>query len=138
MAVADGGGNEDDNLTTACVDCNAGKSARSLNSVPRSLQDRAAEIAEREEQLRGYHNILEARRQRIEDETWQIVEAIECKPTESYDRRNLASIRHFLEQLPFHAVLDAADIASVKFYGYRRFRYFCGVCWSKINDPTNG
>ncbi len=133
VPVAEGGRTDNENLTTACFDCNRGKAARSLDSVPQALKDRAAEIAEREEQLRGYHNILEARRQRIEDETWLIVEALEGKPVDSYNRSNLSSIRKFLEKLTFHDVLDAAENALSRFpYGNRKFKYFCGICWHKV------
>jgi len=133
VAVAEGGGGKMDNLTTACFQCNRGKGAKSLTSVPKSLKDQAAVVSEREGQLRGYHNILEARRQRLDDEVWQIVDALEGQPTENYDRPGLASIRRFLEQLPFHTVLEAADIAIVRFpYGMKKFRYFCGICWRTI------
>lgn len=134
VPVAEGGGKQMDNLTTACADCNRGKGAKPLTVVPQSLKDQAAAVAERESQLRGYHNVLEARRQRIEDETWEIVEALEGKPADSYNRRSISSIRMFLERMPFYDVLDAAEIAFSRFPygGLKRFRYFCGICWRKI------
>ena len=39
---------------------------------------------------------------------------------------------------PLHGVLDAAEIARAKFFGYRRFRYFCGICWSRIKEGPHG
>lgn len=140
VAVAEGGGNDDDNLTTACAGCNSGKGARSLKSVPQALKDRAEEISEREKQLRGYHNILEGRRQRIEDETWDVVAALSGKPMNTFDRRDLMSIRKFLEKLPFHDVLDSAESALARFPYYSRttFRYFCGICWRKIKGEPHG
>lgn len=130
--VAEGGGNEMDNLVTACLPCNLGKGAKSLKSVPQSLADKASDVAEREAQLLGLHEIMEGKRQRLENEVWQIVDALEGAPTETYNRRDLTSIRRFLEQLTFHDVLEAAEIAVSHYYGGRRFRYFCGICWKKI------
>lgn len=137
IAVAEGGTDDTHNLTTACSDCNSGKGARSLQIIPPALKDQAQQVAEREQQLRGYHNILEARRQGLEEETWQIVDILNAG-TETFNRRGLASIRRFLENLPFHTVLKAAEIASERFpfYGPTTFRYFCGVCWARIKSKV--
>ena len=132
LPVVNGGENGDDNLVTACSNCNQGKGARSLELVPKSLQEKAGEVAEREAQLKGYSKILEAKRKRIENDVWKIVDALNGAPTTQYDRRNLASIRKFIEKLPFHSVLEAAEISSSRFTGYKGFRYFCGICWNKV------
>lgn len=133
VAVANGGGDDMDNLVTSCEACNLGKGARDLSVVPQSLADKAAALAEREEQLRGYHEIMQAREARLEDETWMIVEELEPGAT-SFGRLDLRSIRVFLERLDYFEVLEAARIASANMYypGQKRFRYFCGVCWKKI------
>ena len=72
-AVADGGSNDPDNLTTSCFDCNRGRLSIPLDSAPQSLRDKAAEIQDREEQLCGYCEIIDACRDRIENECWQVV-----------------------------------------------------------------
>jgi len=139
--VAEGGGNEPDNLITACEACNLGKGARSLSGAPKTLKEKAAEVAEREEQLRGYNRILKARADRIEEEAWVVAAALECKKSvDSYNRANLLSIKRFLERLPFSEVMDAAEIAAARFsYSKtREFKYFCGVCWSKIREESQG
>ena len=133
--VANGGSNDIDNLITACQDCNLGKSDVPLSSVPQSLRDKAAEVAEREAQISGYHAVLTARRERLEDEMWAIADTIE--PTASakgFDRKRLLSIKRFLEMLPYHEVLEGAEIARAKMPWNltKRFNYFCGVCWRKI------
>jgi hypothetical protein len=134
--VADGGTNDIDNLITACEACNIGKSARLLSDIPKTLKERAAEIEERERQIEGYNAILTARAERLEDECWRIAAALERKPEiDSYRRDNLASIKRFLESLPFVEVLDAAEIAVTKHYSQRTaFKYFCGICWRKIRE----
>jgi hypothetical protein len=135
VAVAEGGGSEDDNLTTACSACNLGKGARSLKAVPQSLKSKAAEVAEREAQLLGYHNIMQARRDRIENEVWNIAETMTPGCGENgFSRRYMSSIKMFLEKLPYHDVLDAMEIARAKkpWSDAGAFRYFCGICWKKI------
>lgn len=139
--VAGGGGNDIDNLITACSTCNLGKSATPLTSIPKSLREKAAEVSEREAQIRGYSEILEARRQRIEAEMWDVAAAIDgVEYVKEYNNRRLESIRIFLERMPFVDVIRAADIASTKFFNGedRKFRYFCGICWSKIKEAEHG
>src|SRR5690554_831305 len=55
--VCEGGDNSQDNLVTACFDCNRGKGGRFLTSVPKSLKDKAADIQEREAQIAGYREV---------------------------------------------------------------------------------
>lgn len=136
-AVANGGTNDTDNLITACLPCNLGKGARDLTVVPQSLEEKAKEIAERESQLAGYQEILEARRERIEDELWRVAELIDPgSSTTGMSRDWTASIRRFNEQLGVHAVLEAADKARGRYpYGGKKtFLYFCGICWNRIRE----
>lgn len=132
--VVDGGTDDMDNLVTACFACNRGKAANPLTAVPQSLADKAAEIAEREEQLRGYSQVLAARRQRLEDETWSVFHHWRDQHETTHNRFN--SVKRFIEHLGLHDVLDAVDIAMAQYLGRdaAEFRYFCGVCWNKIRD----
>ncbi len=132
VSVAEGGDNDQDNLVTACFDCNRGKGSTSLVTVPQSLADKAAEVAEREEQLRGYNEILQARRDRVEADIWRVVKHWTGK-TET-TKEIYAAIKRFVERLGVHRVLDAVDIAlEANFSSSRReFRYFCGICWNWI------
>lgn len=136
-AVAAGGENDMDNYVTACVPCNQGKGARDLTVVPQSLADKAATVAEREEQLQGYSDILEAKRQRIEDETWRVLNIL-YPGQDSVPRQDHASVKMFIEKLGVHPVLDAADIAMSSTASRSRvFRYFCGVCWNKVREDSS-
>lgn len=148
VAVAAGGSNETDNLITSCQPCNIGKGARDISVAPQALKDRAAEIAEREEQLRGYQEICEAQRERADEEVWRVVRAMYGADKSEVDRRTYQSIHRFIQRLGVYPVLEAVDIALCRFphllhgsttpstYG---FRYFCGVCWKRIRelDGTN-
>lgn len=140
IAVANGGLGDMDNLVTSCESCNQGKAARPLTDVPKSLREKSIETQEREDQLRGYADIMEAKRERIEGEVWRIAEVL--KPGCSDDGINrdyLRSIRRFLGKLDCYEVLDAMEIATSKIprSHYGAFKYFCGVCWRKI-ERANG
>jgi len=141
VAVANGGLNDMDNLITSCEPCNLGKGARSLNVIPQSLAEKAKQVAEREAQLAGYQLILEARRDRIEDELWRVAEVIETGSSkDGMSRQWTASIKRFIEEMGVHAVLDAAERARGKYpYGGKRtFLYFCGICWRIIKGENDG
>lgn len=139
--VAEGGTNDTDNLVTACAACNGGKGARLLGVTPDSLANRAVELAEREEQLRGYQQLLQERAERLEAECWRVADALEpgASGERGFNRRDLISIRRFVERLGVHAVVDAAELAfqRIPYSESRRFRYFCGVCWGRVRDQND-
>lgn len=133
--VAGGGENDIDNLVTSCAPCNLGKSDVPLSVVPKTLSEKAHEVAEREEQLRGYQQILTAVRDRLEDEAFEIAYAIfPHKKGEPVRKDWLQSIKMFLKRLGFHEVHEAAEKADSlnKYSPNTTFKYFCGVCWKKI------
>lgn len=132
--VAEGGENEIDNLVTACLTCNRGKGAEPLSVVPQSLEAKAAEVHEREAQIKAYHEILENKRNRHEAEMWHIAEMyMERFHEESILRTRLASIRMFLGKLDLYEVEEAMQIACDRQYSKGpAFKYFCGICWNKI------
>ncbi len=136
--VAEGGKNDIDNLVTACESCNAGKGARLLTSVPMSLKEKAALVAEKEAQLRGYNEILEAKRERIYEDAWRVANVhVERFGTDGIRKDYFASIKKFTETLGVHDCVEAMEKAiSRKWFGEdQAFRYFCGICWRKIKGP---
>lgn len=138
VPVARGGGKSTDNLITACQSCNQGKAARSLTSIPQSLSDKAAEIADREAQIAGYTAIMDAARERLEGDVWRVAEALHPGASDGYSHEKFASIKKFVALLGVHEVLEAADISSAQ-YGLRSnraFKYFCGVCWRKYREAS--
>jgi 5-methylcytosine-specific restriction endonuclease McrA len=64
VAVANGGKNDESNLITSCADCNLGKSSVPLSIVPQSVEDRATLLAEREEQLLGYQELMKNKKKK--------------------------------------------------------------------------
>lgn len=139
--VVEGGDNSQDNLITSCESCNLGKGARLLSDVPQSLKDKANEVKEREEQIKGYNAIMEEKSSRINNEAWIIAATIEGEVwIEKYGSMDLLSIKKFLEKLSFHEVKEAAELAhaKIRYSSNKRFKYFCGICWSKIRENNNG
>ena len=135
--VAEGGETSIDNLVTACQACNLGKSSIPLSSVPKSLTARAAEIQERELQLRGYQDIVAARNSRLDDETWDAIEELVPGSSErGFNRRDFNSVRHFIDQSGADEVGEAARLAYNRVRSeHQRFRYFCGICWNLVRGP---
>jgi hypothetical protein len=131
--VSLGGVDEEDNLITACFNCNRGKAAIPLNIAPQSLADKAAQVAEREAQIRGYTDVLDARRERVEAEAWRVIKYWTGKTETKV--RIFDAVKQFNEKLGVHEVLDAVDTTMRRgLSGDREFRYFCGVCWNKVRD----
>lgn len=136
VPVAEGGGSETDNLITACFGCNRGKGPVPLSVVPQTLAEKAREVAEREAQIRGYAVVMEAKRQRVEDDAWRVMEAL-YPGQDTAPRVSLQGAKTFIERLGVHAAIDAAEIAAAAgpwWSESRRFRYFCGICWARVRE----
>jgi hypothetical protein len=133
-----GGDNDLDNLITSCQPCNIGKFATPLSVAPQSLAEKAADVAEREAQIRAYNEIMAGRRDRIEEEVWVIAEALIPGSSEGIAKSKYYSIKRFAKEVGIDACLEAVDIAFAKFprSSRKRFLYFCGICWRKIRGKT--
>jgi hypothetical protein len=134
--VANGGTNESDNLVTSCEACNLGKGARLLSSVPETLAAKASRIAEAEEQLRGYHEIMEAKLQREYEEVDRIAVLLSGRSDGSIPHAWVRGIKRFNQKLGIHRSIEAAEIALSKEWLSRSdyFPYYCGICWKWIRE----
>ena len=139
--VANGGKNDIDNLITSCDACNLGKGARLLSVVPQSLSSKAADIAEREEQIAGYQSVMAKKRERIDGEAYEILKVF-CEQyfIDGIPKQNFTAIKNFIQKLGYDEVIEASEIAIGKLpYSYSpSFKYFCGICWSKLRELTEG
>lgn len=138
VPVAEGGGNDESNLITACQGCNLGKGARVLSDKSKPLAQRAIETAEREAQIKGYAEVMEARKRRIEDDAWRVCEPF-CDAFYGEHRIGrdwLSSVRNFNEKLGVHRVEEAMELALARriYSASGTFRYFCAVCWNWIRE----
>ena len=135
--VSSGGSNDPDNLITACFDCNRGKSDGSLCDVPQSLQDKAAEVLEREAQIKGYQSVIAQKKQRIEEEGERVREVYErFNPGYTLNEKSMVTVRMFVDRLGVHQVCDAMEIAHAKARRDQEFKYFCGICWNRIREAS--
>ncbi|SEJ55274.1 HNH endonuclease [Frateuria terrea] len=137
VPVAEGGQNDMDNLVTACDHCNLGKGAVSLQSVPASLSARAAEVAEREEQVRGYAEVMAAKRERIHEQAWDIADIfVEQFRLDGIRKDWLQSIKQFVEKIGVAECIRAMEIATARkpYSRQQCFSYFCGICWNIVRE----
>lgn len=139
-----GGSDDRINLITACFDCNRGKSDGLLSNVPESLAARLEDEVERAEQLDGYDRLLKSRRRKrtaAERECLRYFKTILGCEIGPPGRR---SIGMFLNRLAKSEILDAIDATGCQndkcsfSDADRLWRYFCGVCWTKIRRHEEG
>ena len=140
--VALGGKNNLDNLITACSVCNIGKGATPLAfaAPSMSMADKAKEIMEREEQIRAYNEMLTEEADRIENDAWCIVQALENNSeANTFNRNDFQSIKLFLKRIPTQMVCEAVEItlAKIPYKSKKQFKYFCGVCWNMIREAEH-
>mgnify|MGYP000870784366 CR=1 FL=1 len=140
VPVKEGGTNVLENLVTACAGCNGGKGAVPLSKRPKSLKAIYEAEKEREAQIVGYQEFC-IQRIRRQGAAVDAVDAVFQEFNPGYQMNDFArrSVRRFLEKLSLEEVIEAIDIA----YRAKRpsqWRYFCGVCWTKIraNEDQHG
>jgi len=136
---AAGGGDEIENLVTACYECNRGKGPRLITDAPTeiNLHEQTIAIAEREIQLAEY-NQWRARQRIREDESINRLEKYWVDRWGSQRWWNRASVRSFLRKLAFADLLDILDVVEHKTelrYGgweHSAWIFFCGMCRNQI------
>lgn len=135
---SEGGGDDINNLITACFDCNRGKRDIPLNKIPPQLGENLEVLQEKEEQIKEYRKFIK----RIENRIKRDIEEVSDVYANNYpgwilsDQFKHVSIKRFLAQLPKHVVIDAFRNA-MSICGKDRdgaIKYFCGTCWGKIRD----
>lgn len=133
--VAEGGGNDLDNLITACFDCNRGKGATPLAVCPPTIPVRAETIKEREAQLAGLAKVQAKQRLRIAKDANYINQVFQTKfPTLTFSESFLnGTLTMFLRELSVSEVEDAMVLSLGRITDSGAcIKYFCGVCWNKI------
>lgn len=153
----EGGSDEDSNLVTSCDACNRGKGAIPLDTSAKAKMARAALDRQREadEQVEAYDAYLTARRAKRDAFVREFIEAWgEYAGGWHPAGPSIDSINRFWELLPPAELYEAFAIALRKIgaptwdekwseHGSKAarerqkasslFRYFCGVCWKRIN-----
>ena len=137
--VASGGENQEDNLITACFDCNRGKGARELSEAPDALSKKLEVQKEKQEQLKQFEKMLSQKKAQLTRKVNQL-EAFFCEYTHNtFTDKFKRSVRTFFERLPKAVVFDAMEIAiDADLKPEETVKYFCGVCWNKIREVNHG
>jgi len=138
-----GGDNNISNLITSCSICNSGKSATSLNSIPKSLKDTAKAMKQKEAQIKGYNKVMQEHIARVESDAWRVANMLLHtfgEPLNSINSNHFRSIKIFIERLGLYGCLESVEIMAIKNIRseQKAFIYFCGICWNKIKEHENG
>jgi hypothetical protein len=134
--VSAGGKSQADNLLTACFDCNRGKGAELLSSIPESLEQRAAFLREKQDQVKAYGKLLRD----IEKQDEVLLDRVESIFQRHFPTRQLSSsfrdsIKvNFVSAMAEDQLLLAMTRACIKRPddAASATKYFCGVCWNMI------
>lgn len=140
VPTALGGSDDPDNLVTACVDCNAGKSASPPDAplVDRVREDmlrwrdairHASELVAAEREVRDTH-----RRSFLAHwSDWTYEYKGEQKTVPLPDDWPDAIDRFVAAGLETGDLVEAIEQTMRKRYIRDEFRYFCGVCWTMVS-----
>lgn len=141
--VSKEGSDNVDNLITACFDCNRGKAANELSVCPDTIKEKAKMLIEKREQLESFNKLLAADRARHDYEVDYIEDSFCSITGNNFTDKFKRSIKlNFLSKLAFEEVRDAMEISFDRItdgdtiddeIAERVLKYFCGVCWNKIN-----
>jgi len=145
VPVSAGGGNDDDNLVTACWRCNHGKSAKSLTADPPIDTD--LKWLEMQQEIAELRRFQEAKTQRdaamldvLESlkDRWQELTGLDWAPSDDL-------LRAAIERAGPSIVEDALSITGRKIrqrkvssYGSAWAKYFHGVLRSMIDQQGGG
>ena len=133
--VADGGGNEEENLIASCTDCNQGKGARLLSTAPETLAKKTELQKEKQEQLREFEKIMSLKKAAMTRKVNQLENYFGEQTDHCFADHFKKSVRMFFEKLPKHDVYKAMDISLSKHSDIETIlKYFCGVCWRMIKE----
>jgi len=143
--VASGGENDINNLVTACFDCNRGKRDISLGVVPKQLADSLEILKEKELQVKEYTKFVrKIQRKRNKDTEYiaKIFEDAAVKINSEYifsESFKQGTVERFLKLLLKDQVEKALYIAIDRFPDCteQTIRYFCGICWNRVNGKWN-
>lgn len=139
--VSQGGKNHIDNLITACFDCNRGKGAGLLSTVPESVAERAELMAEKIAQIKAFERLVKGRKKLEENQIDEVQDAFRMYyPDFYFVEKFRESVRVFLQKLPTHEVVAHMHRACARISDRQSdaVKYFCGICWKVIKESGNG
>ena len=136
--VSLGGSDEPDNLVAACPDCNAGKAASNPDApLVADVSDKAVRWAKAIQQAALDEAMRLDQKQQLTDyfyDEWHHRNGYQQCHARRYELPEDWSAtvwRFYLLGLNIPLLDDAIDIAQSS-QAYDKFKYFCGVCWTKV------
>ena len=107
-----------------------------MSDCPKSLQQKAAEVLEKEAQIAGYQSIMNAKRIRLEDDALVVEDVFTTFTGLVLTDRSVVSVRMFVDKLGLDVVRDAMEYActTTRVRRGKEFKYFCGICWNRIRE----
>lgn len=136
LPVAAGGTNALHNLITACFDCNRGKAANLLSSVPDGVAKQAELAAEKLAQVKAFDRLMKSQRKLEDAQIDEVEEAFRIHfEGYSFTPKFRQSVRLFVQRLPAHHVVDYMHLACSRISNMQdATKYFCGICWKTIKE----
>jgi hypothetical protein len=142
VAVANGGTNVQENLVSACPECNIGKGARPLTAVPDALSKHISRMQEARDQLQAYSELMRELQQQADDAAWDVLhtlglDELKREGTVPLDWHNGTKVllRHVSkEQLMEFAVWVNTNLWRKK--DRARFLCFAKVSWNHIKGTA--
>ena len=134
--IALGGSDEPGNLVAACFDCNAGKA--SVHPESSVVEDVTQDAMRWAAAIKEAARLVETERQKAEDlyaafdSAWVVnIGAYRYRPDDW--RNNLVQFTR--AGLSYAEIEDAVFVTARKYglVGSDYWRYFCGVCWRKVD-----
>lgn len=136
VPVSKGGNNSQDNLITACFDCNRGKSAISLDCVTDSMAQKMERKKEALKQYNEYLKVIAKENDQMEHDIRQVEKVFKSFfPKYSFSDKFNVSVKGFIEKLGVVDCVKAMEYACRKHISLDdTTKYFCGICWCKIKE----
>lgn len=136
LPVSAGGTNAMHNLISACFDCNRGKAAGLLSSVPDSVAQQVEMAVEKIAQIKAFDRLVKAKKKLEEAQ----IDEVEASFRIHFDGYSFSpkfrhSVRVFIQNLPAHQVVDHMHLACGRIRNmHDAIKYFCGICWRSIKE----
>lgn len=138
--ISKGGDNSEDNLITACFNCNRGKSNELLEEKIPQIDNKKKILKEKEDQLKEYNNILKRKRIRIQNDI-DLIQKHFSDHFETYTftaKFRIDIEQSFLSKLACEEIIKSIKSAILKHPNDPQacLRYFCGINWKKIRQQN--
>lgn len=139
IPVINGGGNEDENLITACFDCNRGKGARELTLIPLTTVEKLERMKIAQDQYKQFKKILETQKKIIKSQVDEVSGMYSFHfPEWRLSDKFRVQVKNFIDKLGVDECVDSMERACARIHDEQKvIKYFCGICWNKIRENEN-